>query len=70
MYLERCVVLDCYKLKVFTKQRNVKLFTRIYITVHSQFQTSHSSLITLLRREGWITCSFSVAYLNYLSHTQ
>jgi hypothetical protein len=63
MYLKRCVVLDCYRLKVYKKRRKRKLFTGRYVTVHSQFQTRHLPLISLLCREGWRTCWFNAAYL-------
>ena len=67
MYLKWCVVLDCYKQKLFTKRRNMKLFTRRYITVHSQFQTRHSPVVTQQLTESWRTCWFNVAYLRFLS---
>jgi len=67
MYLKWCVVLDCYKQKLFTKRRNMKLFTRRYITVHSQFQTRHSPVVTQQLTESWRTCWFNVAYLRFVS---
>jgi hypothetical protein len=67
MYLKRCEVLHSYSLKVFTKRRKRKLFTRRYITVHSQFQPGYSPVITQLCRVGWRNYWFNVVYLFYLS---
>ena len=66
MYFMWCIVLDCYKLKVFPKQLNRKLFTRRYITVNSQFQENQSPVKTPLCRGGWRTCWFNAACLKCL----
>ena len=56
MYLKGCVVFDCYKLKVFNKRRNGKLFTRIYNTVYYQFQKAPALVMRPKCRRGWRIC--------------
>jgi len=72
--LKWCVVLDWYKRKVFTKQRNRKLFTRRHITFQSQFQPRYSSekhniVEMVVEPVGlmWCICSICHAFINVSS---
>jgi len=56
MYLKWCVVLDCYKLKIFIERRNEKQFTPIYNTVYCQFKTAVMLVMRPKCRRGWSIC--------------